>query len=174
MARTLLHPRGMTSPDFDPYQALGVGPGASEAEIRAAYKALAAKYHPDKHRGNPLEPLAAEKLQAINRAREMLLDGRSRSRGAWGGAPRNSAAPAPRSGSTDLVSWLGKTAGTIVTVLFLLRFGTLLFREAFAIMRALMMGLLWVMRISPICVIALMVGIAMLTGYWLKARHRER
>ena len=58
----------------DPYAILGVAPTASEAEIRAAYRALVAKYHPDRHQGNPLEELASAKMAEINRAYEILSD----------------------------------------------------------------------------------------------------
>jgi len=33
---------------FDPYQVLGISPGASPAEIREAYHRVAKKYHPDR------------------------------------------------------------------------------------------------------------------------------
>jgi len=62
------------SDDFDPYAVLGVQRTATEAEIRAAYRELVAKYHPDRHQGNPLEDLAAAKLAEINRAYEILSD----------------------------------------------------------------------------------------------------
>ena len=60
--------------EADPYSVLGVARTASDSEIRAAYHALVAKYHPDRYQGNPLEDLANEKLVAINRAYEILSD----------------------------------------------------------------------------------------------------
>lgn len=56
----------------NPYEVLGVKPGASEAEIKAAYKELVKKYHPDKYVNNPLADLAEEKMQEINEAYDML------------------------------------------------------------------------------------------------------
>ncbi|HUT77470.1 MAG TPA: J domain-containing protein [Polyangia bacterium] len=53
---------------------LGVGPRASSAEIKKAYHSLAARYHPDKHQGNPLEDLARDKLTQINEAFRVLED----------------------------------------------------------------------------------------------------
>jgi hypothetical protein len=63
-----------TSESFDPYATLGVARNASDAEIKSAYLALVARYHPDKHQGNALEDLAAEKMAQINRAYELLSD----------------------------------------------------------------------------------------------------
>lgn len=56
----------------NPYEVLGVKQGASEAEIKSAYKKLVKKYHPDKYQNNPLADLAEEKLQEINEAYDML------------------------------------------------------------------------------------------------------
>ena len=64
----------MAKPEPDPYSVLGLARTAGDAEIRAAYHALVAKYHPDRYQGNPLEDLATEKLAEINRAYEILSD----------------------------------------------------------------------------------------------------
>jgi curved DNA-binding protein CbpA len=57
----------------NPYEVLGVKPGASETEIKAAYKELVKKYHPDKYVDNPLADLAEEKMQEINEAYDTLM-----------------------------------------------------------------------------------------------------
>lgn len=49
--------------------------GASQEEIRKAYLELVKKYHPDKHRDNPLSGLAEEKLKEINEAYKVLTSG---------------------------------------------------------------------------------------------------
>lgn len=52
----------------NPYEVLGVGQNATEEQIKAAYKELAQKYHPDKYINNPLADLAEEKMKEINEA----------------------------------------------------------------------------------------------------------
>jgi molecular chaperone DnaJ len=74
----------------DPYEILGIKPGASEAEIKRAYRDLVKKYHPDQYENNPLGDLANEKMQEINEAYDFLMKGgasgqRSGARG-YGGA----------------------------------------------------------------------------------------
>lgn len=56
----------------DPYSVLGVSSGASDDEIKKAYRELARKYHPDNYQDNPLADLAEEKMKAINEAYEAI------------------------------------------------------------------------------------------------------
>ena len=53
------------------YDILGVDKNASAAEIKAAYRKLAMKYHPDRNQGNEE---AAERFKEINEAHEVLSD----------------------------------------------------------------------------------------------------
>lgn len=55
----------------DYYQELGVARGASEQEIKQAYRKLARKYHPDI---NPGDKAAEVRFKAINEAYEVLAD----------------------------------------------------------------------------------------------------
>lgn len=69
---------------MNPYEVLGVKEGASEEEIKAAYKELVKKYHPDRYADNPLSDLAEDKMQEINEAYDMLMKGGARS--SYGGS----------------------------------------------------------------------------------------
>lgn len=57
---------------MNPYEVLGIKPGASQEEIKSAYRKLVKKYHPDQYGDNPLKELAQEKLAEVNEAYEML------------------------------------------------------------------------------------------------------
>lgn len=57
---------------MNPYEVLGVKPGATEDEIKSAYRKLVKQYHPDQYGDNPLKDLAQEKLAEINKAYDML------------------------------------------------------------------------------------------------------
>src|SRR3569623_2419302 len=58
----------------EPYVILGVPRTATPAEIRAAFHALGAQYHPERHQGKPLAALASAKMTELNRAYETLSD----------------------------------------------------------------------------------------------------
>ena len=60
---------------MNPYDVLGVKPGASQEEIKSAYRKLVKQYHPDQYGDNPLKDLAQEKLAEINKAYDMLKNG---------------------------------------------------------------------------------------------------
>ncbi len=71
-----------------PYEVLGVGPDATDEEIKQAYRRLAKKYHPDR---NPGDKEAAKKMQEINDAYDKIKNpGKSSSHsgynpyGSWG------------------------------------------------------------------------------------------
>lgn len=61
----------------DPYVLLGVERDAAPEAIRAAYRKLAKKHHPDL---NPGKPEAAERFKAISVANELLSDPEKRAR----------------------------------------------------------------------------------------------
>ncbi|MFN3579596.1 MAG: molecular chaperone DnaJ [Pseudomonas sp.] len=63
----------MAKRDF--YEVLGVERGASEAELKKAYRRLAMKYHPDR---NPDDEGAIEKFKEANEAYEVLTDAQKR------------------------------------------------------------------------------------------------
>lgn len=56
----------------NPYEVLEVREGASQEEIKVAYKKLVKKYHPDQYANNPLSDLAQEKIKEINEAYDTL------------------------------------------------------------------------------------------------------
>lgn len=122
----------MAKDDFDPYAVLGVGRNAGDAEIRAAYRELVAKFHPDKHQGNPLEGLAAEKMADVNRAYEILSDRNKRAaydsgarpwpRAAAGGYPAGAGMPAGKP-----MRWM-RYLGFLLLIPLLIRLGGPLIR----------------------------------------------
>lgn len=61
----------------DYYKILGVDRGASEKDIKAAYRKLARKYHPDV---NPNDKAAEEKFKEVSEAYEVLSDSAKRAK----------------------------------------------------------------------------------------------
>ena len=62
---------------MDLYQQLGVKRGASEAEIKKAYRSLAKQLHPDRNKDNPK---SAERFAQITKAYDLLSDKDKRAR----------------------------------------------------------------------------------------------
>jgi molecular chaperone DnaJ len=92
----------------NPYEVLGIKEGASEEEIKKAYREQVKKYHPDQYQDNPLSQLAEEKLREVNEAYEYLNGkGQSAKAGNWSGRSAykgggNSYAGGGQSGSSEL------------------------------------------------------------------------
>lgn len=69
----------------DPYKVLGVSPSATDEEIKAAYRELAKKYHPDNYADSPLADLAGEKMKEINEAYDQIMTQRKQGASGYGG-----------------------------------------------------------------------------------------
>ena len=66
------------SADLKAYEVLGVKPGVSNAELKAAHRDLAKVWHPDRFLHDPrLQAKAQEKLKEINQAYEQLISGKT-------------------------------------------------------------------------------------------------
>jgi len=159
--------------ELDPYSVLGVARTASESEIRAAYHALVAKYHPDRYQGNPLEDLASEKLVAINRAYEILSDpGR---RAAYDSGQRFASgsgqpyATAPASLTRKQIRWLQIVAMLLILPLAL-RFGSILVRLVVQILRGAL-EITKLMRGTPLAGALVLLALTILV--LLLVRHRR-
>lgn len=61
----------------DYYKVLGLEKGASEADVKKAFRSLARQYHPD---ANPNNPEAEEKFKQISEAYEVLSDPQKKAR----------------------------------------------------------------------------------------------
>jgi curved DNA-binding protein len=97
----------MASAVRDYYEILGVSRDASQKDIKAAFRKLARKHHPDV---NPNDPAAAERFKEINEAHEVLSDPEKRKKydqygrdwkqyEAWQSAGRPEGAPFGQSGN---------------------------------------------------------------------------
>jgi molecular chaperone DnaJ len=77
------------------YDTLGVAKNASGAEIKKAYRKLAAKYHPDK---NPGDAAAEEKFKEVQNAYDVLSDAGKRKQYDRFGATNGRPGPGPAGG----------------------------------------------------------------------------
>lgn len=57
---------------MNPYKVLEIDENATPDQIKAAYRKMVKKYHPDKYIDNPLSSLAEEKMREINEAYSIL------------------------------------------------------------------------------------------------------
>ena len=69
----------------DPYEVLGLKRGASEEEVKKAYRRLSRKYHPDANVNNPHKDEAEEKFKEIQQAYKSIVSGEA-DRASYGGA----------------------------------------------------------------------------------------
>jgi molecular chaperone DnaJ len=63
-------------PEFmmtDPYEVLGLRRGASDEEIKKAYRNLSRKYHPDANVNNPNKDQAEEKFKQVQAAYDQIM-----------------------------------------------------------------------------------------------------
>lgn len=58
----------------DPYQVLGVPRGASDDEIKKAYRAMSRKYHPDANINNPKKDQAEARFKEVQQAYEQVMN----------------------------------------------------------------------------------------------------
>ncbi len=57
----------------DPYEVLGLSRGASDEEVKKAYRTLSRKYHPDANVNNPNKAQAEEKFKEIQQAYQQIM-----------------------------------------------------------------------------------------------------
>ena len=57
----------------NPYNVLGISPGATDEEIKKAYRTLSRKYHPDANVNNPNREQAEERFKEIQQAYNQIM-----------------------------------------------------------------------------------------------------
>jgi curved DNA-binding protein CbpA len=156
----------------DPYEVLNVPRFATAVEIRAAYRTLAAQYHPDHHQGNPLEPLAVARLAEINHAFEILSDPLRRAAfdagQPAGSRPGPERAAAERAASRRFV----KGAALLAVVPLVLRFGGLAARALAGLARVLFEAAASI-RGTPLAALAALAALAVILIVALRRRGRS-
>lgn len=69
----------------NPYDVLGISPGATDEEIKKAYRALSRKYHPDANVNNPNREQAEEHFKEIQQAYNQIMQEKQQGGGAFSG-----------------------------------------------------------------------------------------
>lgn len=57
----------------NPYEVLGVSPGATDEEIKKAYRKLSRQYHPDANVNSPHPEIAEEKFKEVQQAYTQIM-----------------------------------------------------------------------------------------------------
>lgn len=108
------------------YELLGVAPGVSAQELKAAYRDLAKVWHPDRFAHDPrLQQKAQERLKEINEAYDQLISGKTGRRRRAASSP--DPAPKPQPARTRRSGWqLILLAALVSGVVFFAAFRTLI------------------------------------------------
>lgn len=69
---------------MNPYEVLGVDPGASDDEIKKAYRKLSRQYHPDANINNPNKEQAEEKFKQVQTAYQQVMKMREQGTSGYG------------------------------------------------------------------------------------------
>ena len=177
----------------DPYTVLGVSRNATDAQIRTAYHRLAARYHPDRHQGNPLADLANEKAAALNRAYEILSDparriacdaglpgefgGRHYGGGGGAGAGGGVATAPGAGGDPAKRARIGRRLMEVLAVLtilpLILRFGRAILGALEALGREAI-ELFAMMRGTPVAGVAVLAAAVLLIAAFVRRGRRRR
>ncbi|MDE6252728.1 MAG: J domain-containing protein [Lachnospiraceae bacterium] len=75
---------------MDPYRVLGVSRGASDDEVKKAYRSLSRKYHPDSNINNPNREMAEERFKEVQEAYKQIMDMRENGSYSYGNYTGNS------------------------------------------------------------------------------------
>ena len=75
----------------DPYNVLGLERGASDEEVKKAYRTLSRRYHPDANINNPNKKQAEEKFKEVQQAYDAIQREKEGGSGSYGpGSSRGS------------------------------------------------------------------------------------
>jgi curved DNA-binding protein CbpA len=164
----------MSSAVPDPYVVLGVGRDATNLEIRAAYRRLVARYHPDRHQGNPLEDLASARMAEVNQAYAILSNPALRA--AHDGPPRPDVAGGRGRASTDSAGSgaggrLVKLAVLVVALPLIVRLAGGVGRLVAGLARSAASGTGLIRGTGVAVAVAFVIGAALL---WAILRRRQR